>query len=88
MLLYIISYIMLAYLMLFAALFNAVYLDNAFFAIDFFKCLLFSCFVLDYSHVLCLFQILFSIMQCFQSVGFRNFMFTPFFYERAIVLSG
>ena len=44
MLLYIMLYIVLAYLMLFAALTNAVYLDNAsFFAIDFCKCFLFSC---------------------------------------------
>ena len=36
-------YIMLAYLMLFAALSNAVCLHNAFFAIDFLKYFLFSC---------------------------------------------
>ena len=50
MLLYIMLYIMLAYLMLFAALSNAVCLNNAFFflAIDFCKCALFSCFVLVY----------------------------------------
>ena len=51
-LLYIMLYIMLAYLMLFAALSNAVCLHNAFFlsffAIDFCKCFLFSCFVLVY----------------------------------------
>ena len=47
MLLYIMLYIMLAYLM-FAALSNAVCLYNAFFAIDFFKCFLFSCSVLVY----------------------------------------
>ena len=41
-------YIMLAYLMLFAALSNSVCLFNAFFAIDFCKCFLFSCFVLVY----------------------------------------
>ena len=45
-------YIMLAYLMLFAALSNAVCLHNdffsLFFAIDFCKCFLFSCFVLVY----------------------------------------
>ena len=41
-------YIMLAYLMLFAALTNAVCLYNAFFAIDFCKCFLFSCFVFVY----------------------------------------
>ena len=40
-------YIVLAYLMLFAALTSAVCLNNAsFFAIDFCKCFLFSCFVL------------------------------------------
>ena len=39
-------YIILAYLMLFAALSNAVCLHNAFFAIDFCQCALFSCFVL------------------------------------------
>ena len=48
MLLYIMLYIMLDYLMLFAALSNAVCLYNAFFAIDFCKCFLFSCFVLVY----------------------------------------
>ena len=42
MLLYIVLYIVLAYLMLFAALTNAVCLHNAsFFAIDFCKCFLF-----------------------------------------------
>ena len=42
MLLYIMLYIVLAYLMLFAALTNAVYLYNAsFFAIDFCKCFYF-----------------------------------------------
>ena len=41
-------YIMLAYLMLIAALSNAVCLHNAFFSIDFSKCFLFSCFVLVY----------------------------------------
>ena len=42
---YIILYIVFAYLMLFAALTNAVCLYNAsFFAIDFCKCFLFSCF--------------------------------------------
>ena len=51
MLLYIMLYIMLAYLMLLAALSNAVCLYNAyflFFAINFCKCFLFSCFVLVY----------------------------------------
>ena len=48
MLLYIMLYIMLAYLMLLAALSNAVCLYNAFFSIDFCKCFLLSCFVLVY----------------------------------------
>ena len=48
MLLYIMLFIMLAYLMLLAALSNAVCLYNAFYAIDFCKCFLFSCFVLVY----------------------------------------
>ena len=53
MLLYIMLYIMLAYLMLLAALFNAICLYNAFFsffflAINLRKCLLFLCFVLVY----------------------------------------
>ena len=49
-LLHIMLYIMLAYLMLFAALSNAVCLNNAslFIAIDFCKCFLFSCFVMVY----------------------------------------
>ena len=49
MLLCITLYLVLAYLMLFAALSNAVCLHNtSFFAIDFCKCFLFSCFVLVY----------------------------------------
>ena len=48
MLVYKMLYIMLAYLMLLTALFNAVCLYNAylFFAIDFCKCFIFSYFVL------------------------------------------
>ena len=45
---YLMLYIVLTYLMLFAALSIAVCLHNAFFANDFCKCLLFSCFVLVY----------------------------------------
>ena len=49
MLLYIMLYILLAYLMLLAALTNAVCLYNAsFFAIDFYKCFLFSFFFFVY----------------------------------------
>ena len=47
MLLYIMLYIVLAYLMLFAALTNTVCL-YLIFAIDFCKCFLFSCFVFVY----------------------------------------
>ena len=46
--LYVMLYIMVAYLMLFAALSNAVCLHNAFFAIDLCKCFFFrafSCFI-------------------------------------------
>ena len=49
MLLYIMLYIMSAYLMLLAALSNAVCFNNAFIlATDLYKCFLFSCFVLVY----------------------------------------
>ena len=49
MLLYVMLYIVLAYLMLFAALANAVCLNNASsFFIDLCKCFLFSCFVFVY----------------------------------------
>ena len=72
-------YIMLAYLMLFAALSNAVCLYNAFFAIDFCKCFLFSCFVLVYWHIVCLFQVWFCIMHCaFNLLVLPNSMFNRF----------
>ena len=49
MLLYIMPYIVLAYLILFAALSNAVCLHNASFFTNYFcNCFLFSCFVLVY----------------------------------------
>ena len=71
-------YIVLAYLMLFAALTNAVCLYNAsFFAIDFCKCFLFSCFVFVY------FIFLICIMHsAFNLFVFPNSMFTSllFFY--------
>ena len=49
MLLYVMLFRILAYLMLFIALFNAVCLYNAylFLAIDFCKCFLFLCFVFE-----------------------------------------
>ena len=79
MLLYIMLYIVLAYLMLFAVLTNAVCLYNAsFFAIDFCKCFLFSCFVFVYRHIVCLFNFFISIMHsAFNLFVFPNSMFTP-----------
>ena len=72
MLLYIMLYIVLTYLMLFAALTNAVSLNNAsFFFIDLCKCFLFSCFVILY------FFFLICIMHsAFNMFVFPNYMFT------------
>ena len=73
MLLYIMLYIVLAYLMLFAALTNAVCLNNAssFFVIDLYKCFLFSCFVFVY------FIFFICIMHsAFNLFVFPNYMFT------------
>ena len=93
MLLYIMLYIVLAYLMLFAALTNAVCLNNAssfffFLFIDLCKCFLFLCFVIVY------FNFLICIMHsAFNLFVFRNYMFTSLllffffyyvFYERAM----
>ena len=65
-------YIVLAHLMLFAALTNAVCLNNAFFfLIDLCKCFLFSCFVFVY------FIFLICIMHsAFNLFVFPNYMFT------------
>ena len=67
-----------AYLMLFAALSNAVCLYNAsFFCIYFCKCFLFSCFVLVYCHIVCLFHVLTCTMHsAFNLLFFHNSMFT------------
>ena len=57
------------------------------FAIDFCKYILFSCFVLLYGHIVCLFQVLFCIMHsAVNLLVFPNSMFTPFgfFDERAM----
>ena len=82
-------YIMLAYLMLLAALSNAVCLYIAFFAIDFCKCFLSSCLVLVCWHIVCLFQVWFSIMRsAFNLLVFPNSMSTPFFIWKGHVLSG
>ena len=88
MLLYIMLYIVLAYLMLFAALTNAVCLNNAsFFFIDLCKCFLFSCFVFVYFiFLIC------NMHSAFNLFVFPNYMFTSLFfcfflnifYERAL----
>ena len=93
-LLYIMLYIVLAYLMLFSALSNAICCIMLLFvlfssAIDFYKCFLFSCFVLVYWHIVCLFHVLFSIMRsAFNLFVFPNSTFTPFFIWKGYVLSG
>ena len=81
MLLCIMLYIIIIYnRMLFAALSNAVCLYNAFFAIDFCKCFLFSC-LSWFIDIVCLFQVLICIMHsALHILVFPNSMFTPFFY--------
>ena len=79
MLLYIMLYIMLVYLMLFTALFNAVCLYNAYF----FHWLLQMRFVLMHclgslTHFFLILNIILHHAQCFKSIGFPNFKFTPF----------
>ena len=71
MLLYIMLYIVLAYLMLFAALTYAVCLNNAssFFFIDLCKCFLFSCFVY-FIFLICIMHSAFNLFV------FPNYMFT------------
>ena len=60
--LYIMLYIKLAYLMLFAVLSNSVCLYNAFFAIDFCKCFLFHCLL---THSLFISSMIVHHAQCF-----------------------
>ena len=77
MLLYIMPYIILAYLMLFAALFNAVCLCNVylFFAIE-------VCFYAMYLFIdtwLTYFKYYFASCTMLLSLGYLNFMITPFF---------
>ena len=76
MLLYIRLYIVLAYLMLFAALTNAVCLNNAsFFVIDLCKCFLFSCFVFVYFiFLICITH------RAFNLFVFPNYMFTSLLF--------
>ena len=82
MLLHVMLYIVLACLVLFAALSNAVCLYNAsFFAIDFCKCFLFSCFVLVYWHIVCLFHALICIIHsAFNLLVFPNSTFTSLLF--------
>ena len=84
MLLYIMLYIVLAYLMLLAALTNAVCLNNvSFFVFDLCKCFLFLCFVFVYFYFFYLHH-----GQYFNLFVFPNYMFTSlllFFYLKKIV---
>ena len=78
MLLYTMLYIMLAYLMLFAALTNAVCLNNASssFFIDLCKCFFFM-------HCLCLFHFFICIMHsAFNLFVFPNYMFTSLLLKK------
>ena len=76
MLLYIILYLVLACLMLFAALTNAVCLNNdSFFFIDLCKCFLFSCFVFVY-----FFFFICIMHSAFNLFVFPNYMFTSLLF--------
>ena len=75
MLLYIMLYIVLAYLMLFAALTNAVCLYNAsFFAIDFCKCFVFVYFIF----FICIMHSAFNLF-VFPNSMFTSLLFLFFF---------
>ena len=88
-------YIVLAYLMLFAALTNAVCLNNAsFFVIDLCKCFLFSCFVFVYFiFIICIMHSAFNLF-VFPNYMFKSlllffcvrvfFFYINIFYERAM----
>ena len=96
MLLYIMLYIVLAYLMLFAALTNAVCLNNAFFSLFFLFFFSLICANDFYFHALSLFISFFLFASCtaFNLFVFHNYMFTSLllllffvldiFYERAM----
>ena len=84
MLLYVMLYIVLAYLMLFAAITNAVCLNNAFFFFHLFVQMLF------FFHALSLF-ISFFLLICimhsaFNLFVFPNYMFTLLFKKKKILL--
>ena len=67
--------------MLLAALSNAVCFYDAFFSIYFCKYFLFSCFVLVYCHIVCLFHVLTCTMHsAFNLLGFPNSMFTSLLF--------
>ena len=74
---------MLAWLMIFSDLFDAVCLHNAylFLAIDFFKCFFFlaKSWVID--TVFFLQIIILHHARCYYSVGIPSFMLTPFFMK-------
>ena len=81
-------HIVLAYLLLFAALTNAVCLYNAsFFAIDFCKCFLFSCCLCLLTHSLFISFFISIMHSAFNIFVFNNSMFTPlllFFYMKGL----
>ena len=76
-------YIMLAYLMLLAALSNAVCLHNASFSsIYFCKCFLLSCFVLVYCHIVCLFHVFaYTMHSALNLLVFPSSMFTSLLFS-------
>ena len=79
MLLYVMLYIVLAYLMLFAAITNAVCLNNAVFFvffIDLCKCFFSSCFVFVYF----IFLFICIIHSTFNLFVFPNYMFTSLLF--------
>ena len=87
MLLYVMLYIVLAYLMMSADITNAVGLNNAsFLVIDLCKCFLFSCFL----YVYFIFLLICIMHSAFNLFVFPNYMFRSLlslkniFYERAM----
>ena len=79
MLLFVMLYIVLAYIMLFAALSNAVCLHNAYFLPKIFEMLFVFMILLGLLSVACLVQILLCIMHsAFNLLFFPNSMFKPF----------
>ena len=86
MILYILLCIMLAYLMQLTALLNIIclYNDYLFFAIDFLKYFLVLWFVFGlFTYSLFISNIILHFVQCFYSVDFLYFIFTPLFNDWA-----